>query len=136
MAGHRRAEATPSFGRLCPAMTESDFEGAAFRRLTPTSPPQFPRQRARRMAEQFLHRRRVELVDALELLGMDAAGHEQAVDPETMGAGEVGAHGIADCQHAVELDRMLLALGGDVIFYGKPHRPIYERAMELAAEFA
>jgi HAD superfamily hydrolase (TIGR01459 family) len=25
-------------------------------------------------------------------------------------------------------------LGGDVIFYGKPHRPIYERAMELAAE--
>jgi len=22
MAGHRRAEATPSFGRLCPAMTE------------------------------------------------------------------------------------------------------------------
>jgi HAD superfamily hydrolase (TIGR01459 family) len=25
-------------------------------------------------------------------------------------------------------------LGGDVIFYGKPHRPIYERAMELATE--
>jgi HAD superfamily hydrolase (TIGR01459 family) len=25
-------------------------------------------------------------------------------------------------------------LGGDVIFYGKPHRPIYERAMELAAK--
>jgi HAD superfamily hydrolase (TIGR01459 family) len=25
-------------------------------------------------------------------------------------------------------------LGGKVIFYGKPHRPIYERAMELAAE--
>src|SRR5690349_18656695 len=25
-------------------------------------------------------------------------------------------------------------LGGVVIFYGKPHRPIYERAMELAAE--
>jgi HAD superfamily hydrolase (TIGR01459 family) len=25
-------------------------------------------------------------------------------------------------------------LGGDVIFYGKPHRPIYERAIELAAE--
>jgi HAD superfamily hydrolase (TIGR01459 family) len=24
-------------------------------------------------------------------------------------------------------------LGGDVIFYGKPHRPIYERAMALAA---
>jgi HAD superfamily hydrolase (TIGR01459 family) len=25
-------------------------------------------------------------------------------------------------------------LGGDVIFYGKPHRPIYERAMMLAGE--
>src|SRR5712671_1380066 len=25
------------------------------------------------------------------------------------------------------------ALGGEVIFYGKPHRPIYERAMQLAA---
>jgi HAD superfamily hydrolase (TIGR01459 family) len=25
-------------------------------------------------------------------------------------------------------------LGGDVIFYGKPHRPIYERAMELASK--
>src|SRR3954454_14356440 len=25
-------------------------------------------------------------------------------------------------------------LGGEVTFYGKPHRPIYERAMELAAE--
>jgi hypothetical protein len=26
MAGHRRAEATPSFGRLCPAMTEGETE--------------------------------------------------------------------------------------------------------------
>jgi len=26
-------------------------------------------------------------------------------------------------------------LGGEVIFYGKPHRPIYERAIELAAEW-
>ena len=25
-------------------------------------------------------------------------------------------------------------IGGEVIFYGKPHRPIYERAIELAAE--
>src|ERR1700739_4641523 len=25
-------------------------------------------------------------------------------------------------------------LGGDVIFYGKPHRPIYERAIALAGE--
>lgn len=25
-------------------------------------------------------------------------------------------------------------MGGDVIFYGKPHRPIYDRALELSAE--
>jgi ribonucleotide monophosphatase NagD (HAD superfamily) len=25
-------------------------------------------------------------------------------------------------------------LGGDVIFYGKPHRPIYQRAIALAAQ--
>jgi len=29
---------------------------------------------------------------------------------------------------------LYLELGGEVIFYGKPHRPIYERAMALAAE--
>jgi HAD superfamily hydrolase (TIGR01459 family) len=29
---------------------------------------------------------------------------------------------------------MYRELGGEVIFYGKPHRPIYERAMALAAE--
>jgi HAD superfamily hydrolase (TIGR01459 family) len=29
---------------------------------------------------------------------------------------------------------LYLELGGEVIFYGKPHRPIYERAIALAAE--
>jgi HAD superfamily hydrolase (TIGR01459 family) len=29
---------------------------------------------------------------------------------------------------------LYLQLGGEVIFYGKPHRPIYERAVALAAE--
>ncbi len=29
---------------------------------------------------------------------------------------------------------LYLELGGEVIFYGKPHRPIYERAMALAAK--
>ncbi|HLJ00174.1 MAG TPA: TIGR01459 family HAD-type hydrolase [Bradyrhizobium sp.] len=29
---------------------------------------------------------------------------------------------------------LYLKLGGEVIFYGKPHRPIYERALVLAAE--
>src|SRR6266403_3862332 len=65
-------------------------------------PPQLPHQRARRVAEQLLHRGRVELVDAFELLGMDAAGHEQAIDAEAERTGEVGAYGIADRQHPVE----------------------------------
>jgi HAD superfamily hydrolase (TIGR01459 family) len=29
---------------------------------------------------------------------------------------------------------LYVELGGEVIFYGKPHRPIYERAIELAVE--
>jgi HAD superfamily hydrolase (TIGR01459 family) len=29
---------------------------------------------------------------------------------------------------------LYLELGGEVIFYGKPHRPIYERAIALATE--
>src|SRR6266700_3113611 len=33
MAGHRRAEATPSFGRLCPAMTANFEKLCLFRRL-------------------------------------------------------------------------------------------------------
>ena len=40
---------------------------------------------------------------ALELLGMNASGHEQAVDAEAVRAGEIRAHGIADRQHPVEL---------------------------------
>ena len=54
------------------------------------------------MAEQLLHRGRVELIDALEILGMDAAGHEQAIDPEAVGAGQIRPHRIPDRQNAVE----------------------------------
>src|SRR5438067_13921641 len=43
---------------------------------------------------------------------MDAAGHEQAIDPETVSAGEIGAHGIADRENPVELNRVTLPLGG------------------------
>ena len=64
-------------------------------RLRPL-PLQLSRQRAGRVAEQFLYRCRVELIDAFEILGVDAAGHEQAIDPETVGAGEIGPHGISD----------------------------------------
>src|SRR6476660_4881629 len=35
---------------------------------------------------------------------------------------------------AVAIAELYRELGGEVIFYGKPHRPIYERAMALAAE--
>ena len=64
------------------------------------------------MAEQFPYGRRVELVDPFEFLGMDAAGHKQAIDPEALGAGQIRPHGIPDRQHAVEFDRMAAALRG------------------------
>jgi hypothetical protein len=35
MAGHRRAEATPSFGRLCPAMTKASGSDAVLRTALP-----------------------------------------------------------------------------------------------------
>ena len=34
------------------------------------------------MAEQFLDRGGIELIDALEILSMNAAGHEQQIDPK------------------------------------------------------
>ncbi|CAN5340947.1 TIGR01459 family HAD-type hydrolase [soil metagenome] len=41
-------------------------------------------------------------------------------------------HRLITCAGAIaELYR---SLGGEVIFYGKPHRPIYDRALELAAD--
>src|ERR1700724_3827056 len=91
----------------------------------PNLPPQLPRQRLWRMAEQLLYRGRVELVDALEFLGVDAAGHEQAIDPETVGAGEIGPHRIADRQHAAQLNRMTSPLGGklDRALINRPVRP-------------
>ena len=68
-------------------------------------PPQLPHQRQRRVAEQLLHRSRVELVDALEIAGVNAAGDEQAVDPESMGAGQIGPHRIADRQNPAQRRR-------------------------------
>ena len=64
------------------------------------------------MVEQFLHRRWIELIDALKILGVDAPGHEQAIDPEAVGAGQISPHRIPDRQNAVELDSMALPLGG------------------------
>src|SRR5947209_10347715 len=86
--------------RFCPAMTKA-------------LPAQIPHQRTGRVTEQLLHRGRVELVDALELVRMNAAGDEQAVDAETMGPCQVGAHGVADGQHMVQLGGTAAPLGGE-----------------------
>src|SRR5205814_4365943 len=70
---------------------------------------------------------------------MDAAGHEQAIDPETVSAGEIGAHGIADRENPVEWNRVTLPLGGklDCALIDRPVRLAVENhlAAELAIEF-
>src|SRR3954463_2119935 len=91
-------------------------------------PLQFAHQRLRRMAEQFQHRSRVELVETLELLGMDAAGHEQAIDAEFARAGKVGAHGIPDREYLLAVDLVTLA------FAGQRHRALVDRPVRLAVE--
>src|SRR5438128_11740140 len=78
------------------------------------------------MAEQLPNRSGVELVDALKILGVDAARDEQAIDPEAVGARQIGAHGIPDGENAVELNRMVLALGG------KRHGALIDRSVWLA----
>src|ERR1700693_180369 len=50
-------------------------------------------------------------------------------NPDTVA--ERGARLIYCAAAVADLSR---ELGGEVIFYGKPHRPIYQRAIELAAE--
>src|SRR5690349_10270023 len=92
------------------------------------SPPQLPHQRAGRVAEQFLDRGRIELIDSLELLGVNPPGDEQAVDAETVRAGEIGAHGIADREYAVELDLVAAMFGGEC------DRALVDRPMRLAVE--
>src|ERR1700722_5786723 len=75
-------------------------------------PPQLPYQRPRRVAEQLLDRGGAELNHAFEVFGMDAAGHEQAIDPKAVGAGEIGSHGIPDRQNPLKRHRMAEALRG------------------------
>src|SRR5258708_28423427 len=96
--------------------SSSSFEarrrGSHLRMTLLPLPPQLPHQCARRMAEQLLHRRGIELVDALKILGVDAAGYEQAIDPEAVGARQIGAHGIPDGENAADLNRMPMAPRG------------------------
>src|ERR1700724_2014938 len=88
------------------------------------------------MAEQFLHRSGVELIDALKILGVDAAGYEQAIDPEVLGARQIGPYRIPDREDPVERNRVALALDG------KRQGALIDRPMRLAvkdhlaAEFA
>ena len=99
-------------------------------------PPQLAHQRAGWMSEQLPNRGRIELVDALEFLGMDAAGEEKTIDSETERAGEIGSHRISDRQHAVERGRPAAAFGGQRhgAFIDRPVRFAVED--RLAAEFA
>ena len=80
------------------------------------------------MAEQLAHGGWIELVQPLEFAGMNAADHEQAVDPERLRAGKVGPHAIADRQHAVQRRRLAARCGG------QRHRAIVDRTMRLAVE--
>src|SRR3954464_2992085 len=80
------------------------------------------------MAEQLLDRGRIELVDALEFLGMDAAGEEKTIDAETECAGEVGPHRIPDRQHTVERGWPAAPFGGE------RHRAFIDRPVRLAVE--
>src|SRR6185312_1658893 len=91
-------------------------------------PAQLAHQRAGRVSEQLFHRGRIELVDALEFLGMDTAGEEEAIDSETERTGEIGAHRIPDRQHTVERGRLAAALSGE------RHGAFIDRPVRLAVE--
>src|SRR5207245_10015595 len=78
------------------------------------------------MSEQLFHRGRIELVNTLEFLGMDAAGEEQTIDSETERAGEIGPHRIPDRQHTVERGRPAAAFGGE------RHGALIDRTMRIA----
>src|SRR5205823_871890 len=68
------------------------------------------------------------LVDAFELLGMDAAGHEQAIDAEAERAGQISPHGIADRQYPVERRWPAAAFGGE------RHGALIDRPVRFAVE--
>src|SRR6478752_6902749 len=91
------------------------------------------------MAKQLLDRGRIERVDTGEFLGVNAAGHEQAVDAKTMSAREIGAHGIADRQNLAELGAVAVFLRGQLhgALTDRPVRLAVERHLtaELAIEF-
>ncbi len=78
------------------------------------------------VAEEFAHGLVVETVQAPELVGMDAAGQEHAIDPHGIGAGQIGADGIADRQHP--------AGGVPAQLVGDAQRPVIDWPVRLAVE--
>src|SRR5262249_51136145 len=79
-----------------------------------------------RRREDARQRGGVGIVLVAELLGVDACGHEQAIDAEGGGALEIGAHRIADRQQAMALHRA--AARG----FGKDERLLVDRPIGLA----
>ena len=94
------------------------------------SPRQPARDRLRRDAgigENPVQRRQIGIVPVAQLLGVDAGGHEQAIDAEIGGAPEIGADRIADRQHALERRRACRAARRRAV-----ERQIVDRPMRLA----
>src|SRR5579859_2811228 len=105
-----------------------EVKRAAVQIALPKSPLELAHQRAGRMAEQFLDGSRIELIQAFELLGVNAARDEQAIDAKTMRAGEVGSHGIADGEHPAERSRLAPPFGR------QRHGALVDRTVRLAVE--
>src|SRR3954452_9570120 len=73
--------------------------------MTNALPHQLPCYRLRHLpsgSEDRAERGEVWVLAAPKLLGVNAGGHEQAIDPEVVGAFEIRAHRISDREHALE----------------------------------
>ena len=71
------------------------------------------------MAEQFLDRNRIELIEAFELLGVNSAGNEQAIDAKAMSAGQIQAIDPALAQEAHDYRLKQRAIGATFFYYSR-----------------
>src|SRR5262249_31747265 len=90
---------------LSPLSRLSGGLSRAVKRRLPREPAYHRLRKQPRRREDFRQRGGVGILPVAELLGVDAGGHEQAIDAKGGGTLEVGAHGIADRQQAVMRDR-------------------------------
>ena len=74
----------------------------AIRLRSPRQPRADRFRRDARRRKDRVQRRQVRRLAPAQFLGMDAGDDEQAIEPERSGALEIGAHRIADRQHARE----------------------------------